>query len=491
MEQSMAPDDRDRMFDKALSRHLRSMPSSPETSKISSDSTSSTSLCLDAEMLAAYHERSLLPEEMNSAKEHIVGCAHCQAILAQLELTDTIPLAAIEKEKMLATAAAPAAVVQEERTATSAQRAQSDKAASRRPIRGPRWHWLVPAGALAAGLLVWIGLHENQRPHFLGNKEVQVARVQEPPAPVPSLNKQTVPALTAPKAEQLDALSRGHAGVGGITGGAAGITSKAIPSSPENLNLPGQAEPATRVASSPALSAKESELRKDAARDSSVSLLTAQNQRDLDAKNATGGALQDQAALQNQNQAANIQVQNQMIQQKVAGPSPLSQVETAKKSKSATATARYSAAPAPAPPAPTAAAAFSDDMEMAAHAIPNQHLIAVPGTAVRWLAGGAGLIEFSSDNGSSWSVQSSGVTVDLLTGSAPSDKICWMVGRAGTILLTTDGGAHWSTVHSPLTEDLGGIHASDVLHATIWNLAKTKSFETSDGGVTWKPVAGQ
>ena len=32
--------------------------------------------CPEPEVLAAYHERSLLPEEMNSWKEHIAGCAH-------------------------------------------------------------------------------------------------------------------------------------------------------------------------------------------------------------------------------------------------------------------------------------------------------------------------------------------------------------------------------------------------------------------------------
>src|SRR5205814_6898169 len=28
--------------------------------------------------------------------------------------------------------------------------------------RGVRWQWLAPAGALAAGLLVWVAWHENQ-----------------------------------------------------------------------------------------------------------------------------------------------------------------------------------------------------------------------------------------------------------------------------------------------------------------------------------------
>jgi photosystem II stability/assembly factor-like uncharacterized protein len=80
------------------------------------------------------------------------------------------------------------------------------------------------------------------------------------------------------------------------------------------------------------------------------------------------------------------------------------------------------------------------------------------------------------------------VLVDLLTGSAPSDQVCWIVGRVGAILLTTDGGAHWKALHSPLAEDLGGVRATDALHATIWNARATRSFQTSDGGLTWTPV---
>ena len=48
--------------------------------------------CPESDVLAAYHDRSLLPEEMNSWKEHIVGCVRCQAILSELAATDSIPL---------------------------------------------------------------------------------------------------------------------------------------------------------------------------------------------------------------------------------------------------------------------------------------------------------------------------------------------------------------------------------------------------------------
>jgi len=123
-----------------------------------------------------------------------------------------------------------------------------------------------------------------------------------------------------------------------------------------------------------------------------------------------------------------------------------------------------------------------------ARVISNPRLILPPGSSFLWRAGRSGLIEHSKDGGSSWSRQTSGVLADLLTGSAPSDQVCWIVGRVGAILLTTDGGAHWKVVQSPLAEDLGGVRASDAQHATIWNARATKSFQTSDGGLTWTPV---
>jgi photosystem II stability/assembly factor-like uncharacterized protein len=52
--------------------------------------------------------------------------------------------------------------------------------------------------------------------------------------------------------------------------------------------------------------------------------------------------------------------------------------------------------------------------------------------------------------------------------------------------MTTDAGSHWAILHSPLDEDLGGVRATDALHATIWSSFNTKILETADGGVTWK-----
>jgi hypothetical protein len=484
MEKPMASDERDRNFDKALSRHLRSAAAPAPPTSVPGALGSQTPSCLDPEMLAAYHERSLVPEEMNSAKEHIVGCAHCQAILAQLELTDAIPLALSGKGEVPAMAAAARAPITES-VQLAAQPALPEKPRAPRLIRGPRWQWLVPAGALAAGLLVWIGMHENQPLRTPASNEVKVAKLEEPVAPPPALNKQASSSPSPRSSDELVALPQSRGGAGGVASGTLSRDGESL----KRLQEAASGRKAPPVISAPSREGKENEedLRKDTGAESRAVQVPAEKQADFDAKVAASGGLLDKAQVQNQ--AANIQAQNQMIAPKVPGPAPLGQVEQSKKLKSDSG-ARYRAeAPPPAPAQPQSApVAGYAASALEVVAIANPHLISAPGTSFVWRAGRSGLIEFSSDNGASWSRQTSGVLVDLTAGSAPSAKICWMVGRVGAIVLTTDGGTHWAIIHSPLDEDLGGIRAVDALHATIWNLRKTKSFETADGGATWKPV---
>jgi len=226
-------------------------------------------------------------------------------------------------------------------------------------------------------------------------------------------------------------------------------------------------------------------LRKDGERYSSDALLRDENQLDLGAKNAEVGAARETVEVQNQ--AANIQSQNQMISPKVPGPSPLSQADNKKKESKLYRS--VPAAPEPSAPKPTTETATVSDATasfMVAEGIPNPSLISPPGSNVIWHAGRAGLIEFSTDGGASWSRQTSGVPFDLTAGSAPSAKVCWIVGRTGTILLTTDGGEHWSVIHPPVEEDLEGVHAWDSRHAVVFANKGFEGFETKNGGKTWK-----
>jgi len=425
--------------------------------------------CPGPETLAAYHERSLLPEEMNPWKEHIVGCANCQTILSHLEATDAIPLQTWDETKIL---------VREESvhqvTASSQRHPSSLPKQSRRAriLRGARWQWLAPAGALAASLLVWIALHEKQPPAPPNLKEIQIATKQAPPPPPPSVSRaaqETSPPSNAGRAKPQSAASEFPSARPRSATGAAKTDTK-----PEYL---AQASPSRPLAD------KERELRKDGGRTSSVDLLRAQEQLDRDAKTADN-ARQENAEVQVQTQASNAQLQNQTNASapKPSGPAALGQMEAKRMKAPAAPTV-----PSPQPGVAGGIASSYNDSLQVARAFTNPRVISPPGSNVVWRAGRSGMIEFSKD-GSTWSRQVSGVLVDLLNGSAPSDQVCWIVGRAGAILLTTDGGAHWKVVQSPLAEDLGGVRASDALHATIWNARSTKSFQTSDGGITWMPI---
>src|SRR6266566_2649249 len=479
MEKPMGSDERDRRFDKALSRHLRA-------SHGAADAALQRGSCPDTETLAAYHERSLLPEELNSWKEHIVGCAHCQVILAQLESTDQIPLEAADKEEALAMKESVAAMAAQNLETLPAAAAPSksqpasetrlrEKARSFRLSSGVRWRWLAPAGALAAGLLVWIAVHENEKPHLLALPTTQIAKIQEPLS--------TPPSSSGPVSAALSDLAKSKS----VTDETASSNTRA---KSEVTRQSQKRDYEARGAPEKPFADKEKGLRKDAARDSNEELLRAGNQADLDAKAVAGPLqekleLQEQGRAQPQGQAANVQSQNQnAYSSKVAGPAPLSQAQPAKKMKTAP-----PAPAAPEPPSAGVAGLTAATSMMEAVTVSNPRLISPPGSNVVWRAGRGGLIEFSGDNGASWSRQTSGVLVDLLAGSAPSDKVCWIVGRVGAVLLTTDGGVHWKSVAAPLSEDLGGVHALDALHATIWNALNTKSFETRDGGLTWQRVA--
>src|SRR6266446_5080226 len=492
MEKPMAPDERDRMFDKALARHLRSAAPAGQAAEMPGAFASQGGACPDPETLAAYHERSLLPEQLNSLKEHIVGCANCQTVLAHLETTDEIPLQAAQEDQVLAQTAS--ARVASASSQTQVPEALPRKSRRARLLRGARWQWLAPAGAIAAGLLVWIALHENYTSPLPSPRESEskMAQNKVPPAPVPSLSTAVTQGSVPEKSAATLPRPQSPVGEPAIANGR--TISGATKQNPTLSDATG-----ARLADS--LTDKEARARKDRERDAPTDELTAANHADLDAKNLPVTARQT-VEVQSQSQAVtvesetaqsqNLQTPNQSnnsVSQNVRGPSPSAKAEPLKKAKRET-------APPPAPPPPkplgadgSAAASYSTSESLVVTGmISNPRLISPPGSNFIWRAGRSGLIELSKDSGSSWSRQTSGVLADLLTGSAPSDQVCWIVGRAGAILLTTDGGAHWKLIHSPLSEDLGGVRATDALHATIWNARNTRSFETNDGGLTWTPV---
>ena len=174
----MAPDDRDRTFEKALARQLRSSASStPDASSLAGASAAPLAgLCPDPETLAAYHDGSLSLEERNLWKSHVLSCDSCQLVLAHLATPLDIPVDLDAKENVLVA----------KQRAASAVAASPAPASRPSPIHSLRWLWLVPAGAIAAALVAWVSLQDRKPLSVTPSSPVEIAENRQPAATTPS-----------------------------------------------------------------------------------------------------------------------------------------------------------------------------------------------------------------------------------------------------------------------------------------------------------------
>jgi hypothetical protein len=73
---------------------------------------------------------------------------------------------------------------------------------------------------------------------------------------------------------------------------------------------------------------------------------------------------------------------------------------------------------------------------------------------IRWRLGRSGIVQHTSDGGSTWQAQETGVNVKLTAGSSPSPSVCWLVGAGGVVLVSTDEGRSWQRPAFPVAIDL-------------------------------------
>jgi len=510
----MPSDDRDQQLDRALARHLRS--ASPDAA------------CPDAEILAAYHERSLSLQEMAHWKTHIASCSRCQETLALLEQTDAVAANDWGKHELRGALTEGEAIAKEENApvkfaATVAPVLVAMPSAAKAVAKTRRhvpWRIVVPLGTLAAGLLVWVAVHEGSRFSMQEKASVQVAENREATPPA----SQAIP--ESRKAEARDE---------GLAALQSKIPAERVSTTPLTTPaLPAKARPSTHLVAAPPASQDlaKSEQDKLAQLDASKS---ADEFRARDAEGVVGGRraaaatpaapkavaggaggplISNQAQNQMQNQIAN-QYSNQVVTppanrplgqaseqvtveaEKQPATEDKKDAQKARKKKNETVAVSASTEAVEvtsAPPAPTAdafARASLNDKAVFLSSLQNSNIVVSPDKQQGWRVGPAGKIEHSTDAGNTWKTQMSGVTADLLTGSSPSEKVCWIAGKNGTLLLTTDGGKHWKHLVPPISEDIGGVKAVDAQDAYIWDLPNHNRFETSDGGLTWKQVANQ
>ena len=101
----------------------------------------------------------------------------------------------------------------------------------------------------------------------------------------------------------------------------------------------------------------------------------------------------------------------------------------------------------------------------------------------RWRIIPGGGVQRSTDSGTAWETQLTGVSVTLVAGASPSPAVCWLVGPGGIVLLQTDGRS-WRRIAFPEATDLASIRASDEKTATV-TTTDGRMFSTADGGLTW------
>lgn len=484
----MDHEERERKFEQALARHLRrDAAGARNEAGVRSDvrgETGGTATCPDAETLAAFHEGLLLSEKLNATTEHLAGCSRCQQILLHVEATDEIPLQAEAEEKLqlrepgLSTGALD--VDYAPRQTPSVTIAGQPKPALRSPQdishgRGFKaLRWAAPAGAIAAGLLIWFVARDNkvQTPSQFDNVQVaqEQARDERLVAPRP------LPVSPAPeqlrKSRQSNELRKDGSRVkqpareSGALAPPKGYLSDSISS---------RAEPGSSTDSSDATAlAVERESRDYASR--------------MAGRNKSPEMTSRQAGV---SVTAAPTAKAPSDNSRAQSPAPASEAAKAAAKPSPNVTHAVVDGDGSAPPIPTEQVVTNEKLEFSPSlrkgTFENAKIIIAPQGKVRWRLPSEGRIERSSDGGITWLPQHSGVNVELLTGSAPSKVVCWIVGRGGTILKTTDGGGHWSQVAWPNAGEISGIQATDAMHAIVYEgtAAIPARFATNDGGVTW------
>ena len=447
----MPTDDRDRQLDRALARRL---------------SDSRDAACPDAEILAAYHERTLSLEEMAEWKEHIASCSRCQEALALVEESEKA-LAEDWKEQEVEDylgAAEPSALPEAQAALPPRSRnlwlgratPQAASAPARKSAkRGPRlnWRWVASVGAIAAAVIVWIGVRDIEVANKAAKHSVEIAQNRAVPPVAVS------PAPAAPRAE--------------------------VAEKPTNrIPAPTVREPhkEEQVAGGVPQVLRPSEQERSLEREG----------RDLEAAKPGAAAIVAQSEAKKSRAAGAAPAPSTPVRNGLEANEPAASDKLEQVSPQAPQSVEVTAA------APTLNTSQSDlqmmvrdSKELMRLAAEDHRLIVAPGQKHVWRVGEGGSIARSTDGGKTWKKQNSGVTVDLTSGSATSDKVAWVAGKSGTLLLTTDGGKHWKQIPTPITGDLGGVHALDQAHASIWDVSNRKSFLTSDGGETWTPAANE
>jgi hypothetical protein len=432
--------------------------------------------CPNAELLAAYYERSLGADEIARYDLHFSQCTRCREQLAAMVRAGL----EIEAEKELAlepvllTARAiearPAAV-----TVTQATSKQPEVTAQKtsRPSRSLiELRWLLPvAAALVLTALVYVRL---------SSRHTQVASIRDLEAPAqpapPKLDPNAFDALPIPAAPA-----------------SASSPAKKAPRSPST-------QPAAREAAPPPVRSTASGAHSTHAGATSASRGAAAP------KSAAGTGSRRPAGNSSAADTTNAAAQPSVARNEASAPAvpaaPPSESNQAMADSVTTidsAQSVTSAAPPPAEPSQksgargitgrnlhTFGATASPRKSKGALERSTETVVHSPDPKVLYRIASGGFIEHSDDAGSAWLGQLLNASAQFTAGSSPAPQICWLVGRAG-IIYRTDDGKNWLKIPPPAASDFTAVVAKDASSATI-TAADGKIWSTDDAGDNWTPT---
>lgn len=474
--------------------------------------------CPEAEVLAAFVERSLAPRERASFESHLASCARCQESVAGL-------VRLIEAET-------PAAVRSE----------------AREPLRAARffwlrWAWAGPALAavLVAGLWYTGEFRQTLRPAGeIARQTASPPATQSlaPQAPAPEVKQPTSAAaardedlkdrLRASQARDMEAARKPS---GGRTAASQTETATAQeyaldrvqneptlqtkgiletpaptapPPKPVAITVPG-------ATPKPAMRAQLAKVQPGESGGTVQRARSEMDQRSLHGAGRTATALPSAtpaagttkdarnaapvppsppvpAASESVTVEAKLKESNTREDQKKEQPALRAATETQQENAVAKEKAAASVPGAATPTVEVQAQATSLETESRTASAVSKLKAQAKYTMPMWRVGPNGLIQQGNSSGK-WKKRQSGVKTDLFNVSFPSPSVGWVVGQRGTILRTTDGGETWMKMPSPTDEDLTQVSATNELTVAVTTRSGV-TYTTVDGGKTWSKASG-
>jgi hypothetical protein len=454
--------------------------------------------CPDAEIFAAYMERSLSAGETSRCELHFSQCARCrEQIAAMVRLGE--------------------AVAGEKNGAKAAE--------ARRRAWALGWHWLAPAAVLLTFALVWFIRYRVQtrtEGHIWTDGLVAVNRPPANPSPAPPATlgrtgpthqaESTVsktqaasptPAVSAPAIadstrgmrareelrKESEPKQSGGEALNGIVAGAEGQTAPSrVSGAAGNFKL---IAPQPAPAAAPKVAAAAPEL-KNAAPIVSSTPPVGSNSAGAQVEQApkamaetvevtsaapivsgeAGGAGSGTVAGTGGAKAGELSGSQ--------NTNELTVMDAASSQKQMTKLQAYGKKPA------KKANAVGNPAMTTAQPVTVYSVIPTPVPGIKWRIASEGFVERTQDGGATWQGTLIEEGAQWEAGSAPTTKICWIVGNNGLIYVTKDSKT-WKKISPPGAFDFVSVMATDASNVTV-TAADGLKYATSNGGKKWRQV---